>query len=72
MKFTRIYDTADGRRVGLHERIVAGLDRLPTVKRPRAGPAKNGFGDQRAGEHAAKLQAHDRDDGSERVAQRVF
>jgi hypothetical protein len=51
----------------LEEGVVSrrnGLD----GKAANAGPGKNGFGDDGAGEESAELEAKDGDDGNEGVA----
>ena len=55
----------------MQQRVVARLDGLDG-EASDAGPGKNGFGDDGAGEQRAELQADDGDDGNERVGKGVM
>ena len=60
----------DQQDAALHQRVVAEADRLnqqPADARPR----EDRLGDDRAGQHGAELQAEDRDDRDQAVAERV-
>src|SRR5436190_10012901 len=60
----------DEQDAALHERIVARVDRL-NQQAADAGPREDGLGDDRAREHRAELEADDRHDRNEAVAERM-
>ena len=61
----------DDQDASLDQRVVPCLDRLDG-KAPNTWPGEYSLRDDRAGEERAKLEAHNRNDGEEGVAQRVF
>ena len=60
----------DEQDAALHQRVVAEADRLDQQPAD-AGPREDRLGDDRAGQHRAELQADDRDDRNQAVAERV-
>src|SRR5437773_8809081 len=60
----------DQQNYALHERIVARKDRVDH-EAPDAGQREDVFRDHRAADQRAELEAHDGDDGDERILQHV-